>query len=140
MAVMEPVARRMASGGQRFLLGLTLGLIPIALMLLFGFTSCPVVGMADGYRCSDPHQDIGSWFFVFAVAIYGVEALAMLVCLFIRPARLVALGMLVPLIAGPFVGVLGFEVIALARHPLSLVGGWLWLAVAGAVITPDHAL
>ncbi|HKS71253.1 MAG TPA: hypothetical protein VJQ45_12585 [Ktedonobacterales bacterium] len=128
MAVMEPATARRAGGGQRFLLGVALGLIPILLMLLFGFTSCPVVGMADGYRCSDPNQDIGSWFFVFAVAIYGVEALAMLVCLFIRPARLVALGMLAPLLAGPFVGVLGFEMIAIARHPLSLAGGWSWLA------------
>lgn len=128
MAIMEPAARRTAHGGQRFLLGLALGLIPIVLMLLFGFTSCPMIGMADGYRCSDPHQDIGGWLFVFAVAIYGIEALAMLVCLFIRPARLVALGMLAPLIAGPFVGVLGFEMIAIARHPLSLAGGWSWLA------------
>lgn len=124
MAIVEPATGRSTHGGRRFLLGLALGLIPIALMLLFGFTSCPVVGMADGYLCSDPHQAIGSWFFLAAIAIYGIEALAMLVCLFIRPLRLVALGMLVTLIVGPFVGVLGFETIAIVRHPLSLAGDW----------------
>lgn len=117
---------RPAAGGRRFLLGLALGLIPIILMLLFGFTSCPAIGIAGGYRCSDPNQAIGGWLFVTASAIYSAEALAMLVCLFIRPARLVALGLLVPLIGGPFVGLLGFETIALARHPLSLAAGW-WL-------------
>lgn len=95
-----------------------MGLIPIILMLMFGFTSCPMVGMTDGYICYDPHQAIGGWLFVIAVAVYGVEALAMLVCLCIRPARLVALGMLAPLLAAPFVGILGFELIALARHPI----------------------
>ena len=121
------IPARPAAGGRAFLLGLALGLIPIALMLLFGFTSCPVIGLADGYICHDTNQAIGGWLFVIAVAVYGVEALVMLVCLFIRPARLVALGLLVPLIAGPFVGVLGFEVIALARHPLAFAGGWrLW--------------
>lgn len=122
---MEPTAARaVRTGGRRLLLGFALGLIPIVLMLLFGFTSCPMVGMADGYICYDQHQDIGGWLFVFAAAIYGAEALATFVCLFIRPARQVALGMLVPLIAGPFVGILGFETIAIARHPLSLIAHW----------------
>jgi hypothetical protein len=113
--------------GWQFPLGLALGLIPIGLMLLFGFTSCPMMMMADGYICYDPNQTVGSWLFVFAVAIYGIEALATLVCLFIRPARMVALGMLVPLIVGPYVGVYGFEVIALARHPMGLAARW-WVA------------
>lgn len=115
------------SGGRRFWLGFGLGLIPIILMLLFGFTSCPMVGMADGYFCHDPHQDIGGWLFIIAVAMYGAEILATLVCLFIRPARLLALGMLGPLIIGPFAGILGFETVALARHPMSLVPSTCWL-------------
>ncbi len=113
-------AARSTNGNGRFWLGFGLGLIPIILMLMFGFTSCPMVGMADGYICHDPHQDIGGWLFIIAIAIYGVEALATLACLFIRPARLLALGALGPLIIGPFAGILSFEIISLARHPLSL--------------------
>ncbi len=56
-----------------FLVGVALGLILILLMLLMGFTSRPMVGMADGYLCSDPHQAIGGWLFVFAVVIYGTS-------------------------------------------------------------------
>ncbi len=118
---------RSRNGSRRFWLGFGFGLIPIMLMLMFGFTSCPMLGMTDGYICHDPHQEIGSWLFISAVALYGAEALATPACLFIRPARLLALGMLGPLIIGPFAGILGFETVALARHPISLAlsNGWL---------------
>ncbi len=101
-------ARPAGSGaGRWFSVGVAVGLLPILMMVLFGFTQCPLAPMGD-YTCHDPNQGDGGWFFVAAVAAYLLQTLAMLVCFFPRRARPVAWGLLLMLFLDPIVGVYAF--------------------------------
>jgi hypothetical protein len=91
------------------------GRLPILLMVLFGFTQCPLV-LLGGYTCHDPNQGDGGWFFVAAVAAYALQALAMLVCFISRWTRPVAWGLLLMCLLGPIVGVYAFYLVAELRH------------------------
>lgn len=106
------------STAQRFWYGLGLGLVPALLMCLFGFTQCPP-GINDGLICNtvtEPYQGIGGWLFVFAVGIYGLNAVVMLVMLFFRTWRPFAWGLLLMFVLAPILGIFGFTTITLARH------------------------
>jgi len=113
-------ATRAHSGGGRrlFLLGLGLGLVPVGLLVAFGFTQCPLLGPMYDYTCADPNQGWGGWFFVLAVGFYILDALAFLVCVWIRRVRPVAWGLLTMLICAPFVGFASMATIMLLRHPV----------------------
>ena len=107
------------STAQRFWYGLGLGMVPAILTCLFGFTQCPP-GINDGLICNtvnEPYQGIGGWLFVFAVGIYGLNALLLLVLLFVHTWRPFAWGLLLMFVLAPILGVLGFAVIAIARYP-----------------------
>ncbi len=100
--------------GRRYVLGFALGWVPPLLMIVFGATQCPPLQ----YTCHDPNQGIGGWLFVAAVALYGVEALALIICLFIRRVRPVGFGLLTMAFLGPIIGIYGFLAISFATHPV----------------------
>lgn len=107
--------RTQRSYGQLYLLGLSLGLLPVALLIAFGFTQCPLVPMGN-YTCHDPNQGWGGWFFVFAVGTYLLDALGFLVCVWIRRVRPLAWGLLTLLFVGPIVGIFGMYTVMASRH------------------------
>ena len=96
-------------------LGLGLGLLPVALLVAFGFTQCPLAPMGD-YTCHDSNQGWGGWLFVFAVSAYILDVLAFLVCVWFRRVRPLAWGLLTLLVVGPILGIFGTYVAMIARH------------------------
>ncbi len=97
-------------------LGIGLGLVPVALLIAFGFTQCPLVMMGDT-TCHDPNQGWGGWLFVLAVGSYALDALAFLVCVWFRRVRPLAWGLLTMLVTGPIVGFYGTYAVMFSRHP-----------------------
>ncbi|MFI5274063.1 MAG: hypothetical protein ACHQ4H_13600 [Ktedonobacterales bacterium] len=103
--------------GRRFLVGLGIGLIPAALGILNGFLSCPAALLTDGYMCADSHQQLAGWLFVIGLGLDVLDLLVALVFLFFRSVRFIGLGLLLMTLAGPFIGLAGYELIAIAQHP-----------------------
>jgi hypothetical protein len=87
-------------------------------MRLFGFTQRPP-GINDGMirsAAGEPYQWVGGWLFTFAVFIYGLNALLMLVMFFFRAWRPFDWGLLFMVLLAPILGVVGFIAITVARH------------------------
>jgi hypothetical protein len=107
--------RRPGGYSKLYLLGIALGLLPVALLIAFGFTQCPLAPMGD-YTCHDPNQGWGGWFFVFAIGVYLLDALGFVVCVWFRRIRPLAWGLLTLLFVGPIVGAVGMYTAMVARH------------------------
>jgi hypothetical protein len=102
---------------HRFLFGVALGLTPVVFMTAFGFSQCPFGGPLSDYTCNDPNEGWGGYFFLAAVAAYGVQFLPTVVCLFIRRVRPIAWGLLLMLLIAPILGIWSVYIVAIFRHP-----------------------
>lgn len=114
----SPPPERPPHNGRKYLIGIGIGFIPVALLWLYGAVSCPFLASCR-YVSSGVigPQWLTSAMSISAFTSYAFIFLAMIVLLSMPQNRFIGYGLLTMVLIAPIVGVVGCLVISGATHP-----------------------